>query len=138
MEISVNRTDTNMDYPFQFLCFLKLHTKVIEDGDIICFQKSTPLGSEEECKYSNVPSFLVKKLEGPPNKKHKNCKLKLFLEVDFGPDQRPIPLPDKTIRLPDKTKEDILLFFKLYEPEKRTLGFVGRFFVKSLASQSRF
>ncbi|XP_048424991.1 ubiquitin C-terminal hydrolase 12-like isoform X1 [Pyrus x bretschneideri] len=204
----------------------------IEDGDIICFQKSTPLGSEEELKYSNVPSFLtrlkkeqeedkkrykaqahlyttikvardedlvkqigrdiyfdlvdhdkvrsftikkqmpfnlfkglvalecipmqfqqfwiwamrqnhtyrpiqpltpeeqlesVKKLEGLPNKEHKNCKLKLFLE-DLGLDQRPIPLPDKT-------KEDILLFFKLYEPEKQKLGFVGRFFVKSLASQ---
>ncbi|CAN6716736.1 unnamed protein product [Malus baccata var. baccata] len=56
----------------------------------------------------------VKKLEGLPNKEHKNCKLKLFLEVDLGLDQRPIPLPDKT-------KEDILLFFKLYEPEKRKL-----------------
>ncbi|CAN6716737.1 unnamed protein product [Malus baccata var. baccata] len=31
----------------------------IEDGDIICFQKSTSLGSEGELKYSNVPSFLV-------------------------------------------------------------------------------
>ncbi|XP_034224980.1 ubiquitin carboxyl-terminal hydrolase 12 isoform X5 [Prunus dulcis] len=30
----------------------------IEDGDIICFQKSTPLESEEECKYPDVPSFL--------------------------------------------------------------------------------
>ncbi|KAM1221028.1 hypothetical protein ACFX2J_008746 [Malus domestica] len=66
----------------------------------------------------------VKKLEGLPNREHKNCKLKLFLEVDLGLDQHPIPLPDKT-------KEDILLFFKLYEPEKRKL----RFFVKSLAGQ---
>ncbi|CAN6577228.1 unnamed protein product [Malus baccata var. baccata] len=53
-----------------------------------------------------------------------NAELKLFLEVEFGPDLRPIPPPDKT-------KEDILLFFKLYEPEKRELRFVGRFFVKS-------
>lgn len=29
----------------------------IEDGDIICFQKPTPLESEE-CKYPDVPSFL--------------------------------------------------------------------------------
>ncbi|RXH81221.1 hypothetical protein DVH24_005135 [Malus domestica] len=26
----------------------------------------------------------VKKLEGLPNREHKNCKLKLFLEVDLG------------------------------------------------------
>lgn len=30
----------------------------IEDGDIICFQKPTPVESEEECKYPDVPSFL--------------------------------------------------------------------------------
>ena len=30
----------------------------IEDGDIICFQKSPPPESEEECKYPDVPSFL--------------------------------------------------------------------------------
>ncbi|XP_048426482.1 ubiquitin C-terminal hydrolase 12-like isoform X2 [Pyrus x bretschneideri] len=57
------------------------------------------------------------------NKTH-NAELRLFLEVEFGPDLRPIPPPVKT-------KEDILLFFKLYEPEKQELRFVGRFFVKS-------
>ncbi|TQD85676.1 hypothetical protein C1H46_028728 [Malus baccata] len=41
-------------------------------------------------------------------------ELRLFLEADFGLDLRPIPLPDKT-------NEDILLFFKLYEPEKQEL-----------------
>ncbi|CAH9102394.1 unnamed protein product [Cuscuta europaea] len=50
--------------------------------------------------------------------------LKLFLEVEYGPDLRPIPLPDKS-------KEDILLFFKLYDPEKEEFRYVGRFFVKS-------
>ncbi|KAJ0087958.1 hypothetical protein Patl1_32831 [Pistacia atlantica] len=30
----------------------------IEDGDIICFQKSPPLESEGECRYPDVPSFL--------------------------------------------------------------------------------
>ncbi|KAM1109322.1 hypothetical protein EV1_008831 [Malus domestica] len=53
-----------------------------------------------------------------------NAELKLFLEVEFGPILRPISLPNKT-------EEDILLFFKLYEPEKQELRFVGRLFVKS-------
>ncbi|KAM1524126.1 hypothetical protein ACFX10_008757 [Malus domestica] len=65
----------------------------------------------------------VGQLREVSNKTH-NAELKLFLEVEFGPDLHPIPPPDKT-------KEDILLFFKLYEPEKRELRFVGRFFVKS-------
>ena len=30
----------------------------IEDGDIICFQKSAPLESEEQCRYPDVNSFL--------------------------------------------------------------------------------
>nr|CAN71063.1 hypothetical protein VITISV_002293 [Vitis vinifera] len=30
----------------------------IEDGDIICFQKSAPPESEEQCRYSDVTSFL--------------------------------------------------------------------------------
>ncbi|TQE10837.1 hypothetical protein C1H46_003537 [Malus baccata] len=53
-----------------------------------------------------------------------SAELKLFLEVEFGPNLRPIPPPDKT-------KEDILLFFKLYEPEKQELRFVGRLSLKS-------
>nr|XP_043631310.1 ubiquitin C-terminal hydrolase 12-like [Erigeron canadensis] len=53
-----------------------------------------------------------------------NAELKLFLEIEIGPDLLPLPLPDKS-------KEDILLFFKLYDPEKEELRFVGRFFVKS-------
>ncbi|XP_044483132.1 ubiquitin C-terminal hydrolase 12-like isoform X3 [Mangifera indica] len=57
------------------------------------------------------------------NKVH-NAELKLFLEVERGLDLRPIAPPDKT-------KEDILLFFKLYEPEKEELRYVGRLFVKS-------
>ncbi|XP_022843770.1 ubiquitin carboxyl-terminal hydrolase 12-like isoform X1 [Olea europaea var. sylvestris] len=56
-----------------------------------------------------------------------NAELKLFLEVELGQnfqDLRPVPLPDKS-------KEDILLFFKLYDPEKEELRYVGRLFVKS-------
>ncbi|CAI9765932.1 unnamed protein product [Fraxinus pennsylvanica] len=53
-----------------------------------------------------------------------NAELKLFLEVELGQDLRPLPPPDKS-------KEDILLLFKLYNPEKEELCYVGRFFVKS-------
>ncbi|XVF23350.1 hypothetical protein REPUB_Repub13aG0030900 [Reevesia pubescens] len=37
----------------------------------------------------------------------------------------------RPIAPPDKTKEDILLFFKHYDLEKEELHFVGRLFVKS-------
>ncbi|MQM10211.1 hypothetical protein Taro_043102 [Colocasia esculenta] len=57
------------------------------------------------------------------NKAH-NAELKLFLEVEFGLDTRPLSPPEKT-------KEDILLFFKLYDPEKEELRYVGRLFVKT-------
>nr|XP_043609008.1 ubiquitin C-terminal hydrolase 12-like isoform X2 [Erigeron canadensis] len=53
-----------------------------------------------------------------------NAELKLFLEIEIGPDLNPLPPPDKT-------KDDILLFFKLYDPAKEELCFVGRSFVKS-------
>ncbi|KAI3946167.1 hypothetical protein MKW98_008760, partial [Papaver atlanticum] len=46
------------------------------------------------------------------NKAH-NAELKLFLEVEVGLDLRPIPPPEKT-------KDDILLFFKLYELGERS------------------
>ncbi|KAK6929003.1 Ubiquitin carboxyl-terminal hydrolase 7, ICP0-binding domain, partial [Dillenia turbinata] len=55
--------------------------------------------------------------------KANNAELKLFLEVEFGQDLRPAPPPEKT-------KEDILLFFKLYDPVKEELRYVGRLFVK--------
>ncbi|XP_044508657.1 ubiquitin C-terminal hydrolase 12-like [Mangifera indica] len=68
-------------------------------------------------------SQTVGQLREVSNKTH-NAELKLFLEVEFGLDLRPIPPPDKS-------KEDILLFFKLYDPEKEELRYVGRLFVKS-------
>ncbi|GAY64162.1 hypothetical protein CUMW_231490 [Citrus unshiu] len=67
--------------------------------------------------------FKVGQLREVSNKVH-NAELKLFLEVERGPDLRPIAPPEKT-------KEDILLFFKLYDPEKEELRYVGRLFVKS-------
>jgi len=57
--------------------------------------------------------------------KANNAELKLFLEVEVTPDLRPLPLPEKT-------KDEILLFFKLYDPEKEELRFVGRSFVKAV------
>ncbi|CAH1441856.1 unnamed protein product [Lactuca virosa] len=56
--------------------------------------------------------------------KNNSAELKLFLEIEIGPDLKPLPPPEKT-------KDDILLFFKLYDPEKEELRFVGRSFVKN-------
>ncbi|XP_041999989.1 ubiquitin C-terminal hydrolase 12-like isoform X2 [Salvia splendens] len=55
--------------------------------------------------------------------KANNAELKLFLEVAIGLEMQPLPPPEKT-------KEDILLFFKLYDPIKEELRYVGRLFVK--------
>ncbi|KAK4593532.1 hypothetical protein RGQ29_017589 [Quercus rubra] len=55
--------------------------------------------------------------------KANNAKLKLFLEVELGQDLQPVPPPKRT-------KRDILLFFKLYDPSKEELRYVGRLFVK--------
>ncbi|KAG9140850.1 hypothetical protein Leryth_010382 [Lithospermum erythrorhizon] len=58
-----------------------------------------------------------------------NAELKLFLEVERGEDLCPIPPPDNT-------KEDILLFCKLYDPHKEELRYVGRLFVKRFGKPS--
>ncbi|KAI4347703.1 hypothetical protein L6164_008489 [Bauhinia variegata] len=55
--------------------------------------------------------------------KANNAELKLFLEVEMGQDLRPLPPLEKS-------KEDLLLFFKLYDPSKEELRYVGRLFVK--------
>ncbi|KAK4370650.1 hypothetical protein RND71_010125 [Anisodus tanguticus] len=55
--------------------------------------------------------------------KVQNAELKLFLEVELGLELKPVSPPEKT-------KDDILLFFKLYDPEKEDMRYVGRFFVK--------
>ncbi|XP_061353681.1 ubiquitin C-terminal hydrolase 12-like isoform X4 [Gastrolobium bilobum] len=59
--------------------------------------------------------------------KGNNAELKLFLELEMGQvmfflDLRPIPPPLKP-------KEELLLFFKLYEPSNEKLRYVGRLFV---------
>ncbi|CAL9005234.1 unnamed protein product [Prunus brigantina] len=55
--------------------------------------------------------------------KSNNAELKLFLEIELGLDLLPLSPPEKT-------KEEILLFFKLYDPVKEELRYVGRLFVK--------
>ncbi|KAM0006397.1 putative ubiquitinyl hydrolase 1 [Helianthus debilis subsp. tardiflorus] len=57
-----------------------------------------------------------------PNKAN-NAEFRLFLEVEIGQDSWPVPLPVKT-------KDEILLFFKLYDPYTEELRYVGRLFVK--------
>ncbi|MCD7447200.1 CSN-associated deubiquitinating enzyme Ubp12, partial [Datura stramonium] len=55
--------------------------------------------------------------------KENNTELKLFLEVELCLDLRPFPPQEKT-------KEDVLLFFKLYDPLIEKIRYVGRLFVK--------
>ncbi|CAK9213983.1 unnamed protein product [Sphagnum troendelagicum] len=80
------------------------------------YRPNRPLNEHEE-------SQTVGHLKDASNKAH-NAELKLFLEVYLpNPTQGPaVPL--------EKTKEDVLLFFKLYNPEKEELRYVGRSFVK--------
>ncbi|RWR80358.1 ubiquitin carboxyl-terminal hydrolase 12 isoform X1 [Cinnamomum micranthum f. kanehirae] len=74
------------------------------------YRPNRPLTHQEETQS-------VGQLREVSNKFH-NAELKLFLE-----DLRPL-LP------PDKTKDDIMLFFKLYDPSKEQLRYIGRLFVK--------
>ncbi|PHU07759.1 Ubiquitin carboxyl-terminal hydrolase 12 [Capsicum chinense] len=55
--------------------------------------------------------------------KENNAELKLFLEVELCLDLRPFPPQEKI-------KEDVLLFFKLYDPLIEKIRYVGRLFVK--------
>ncbi|XP_038987969.1 ubiquitin carboxyl-terminal hydrolase 12-like isoform X2 [Phoenix dactylifera] len=85
------------------------------------YRPNRPLNPQEEAQS-------VGQLRDVSNKAH-NAELKLFLEVELGLDLHPLSPPDKT-------KEDILLFFKLYDPEKEQLRYVGRLFVKALGKPS--
>ncbi|KAJ4898182.1 Ubiquitin carboxyl-terminal hydrolase 13 [Raphanus sativus] len=80
------------------------------------YRPNRPLLSHEELQ-------MVGHIKEASNKAN-NAELKLFLEIERGPDGRPIPPPDKS-------HEDILLFFKLYDPENGVLRYVGRLMVKN-------
>ncbi|KAJ6901062.1 ubiquitin carboxyl-terminal hydrolase 13-like isoform X1 [Populus alba x Populus x berolinensis] len=79
------------------------------------YRPNRPLTPQEEAQS-------VGQLREVSNKAN-NAELKLFLEVEVGQDSVPVPPPEKS-------KEDILLFFKLYDPSKEELRYVGRLFVK--------
>ncbi|MCO5606522.1 hypothetical protein L7F22_060710 [Adiantum nelumboides] len=81
------------------------------------YRPNRPLTDSEECQSVGF-------LKESSNKAY-NADLKLFLEVSRSKDQG---LPQ---RPPDRTKEDILLFFKLYDPAKEEFRYVGRTFVKA-------
>ncbi|KAL7084732.1 hypothetical protein ACP275_14G239300 [Erythranthe tilingii] len=81
------------------------------------YRPSRPLTHFEEAQTVGHVRDLCNKVQ--------NAELKLFLELELGPDLRPITLPDRV-------KDDILLFFKLYDPEKEELRYVGRLFVKDV------
>ncbi|CAM6108023.1 unnamed protein product [Calypogeia fissa] len=82
------------------------------------YRPNRPLNEQEE-------SQTVGHLKEAANKAH-NAELKLFLEVPPQFLDQRIPVPPS-----EKTKEDVLLFFKLYNPEKEELRYVGRTFVKA-------
>ncbi|KFK25054.1 ubiquitin carboxyl-terminal hydrolase 12 [Arabis alpina] len=79
------------------------------------YRPNRPLTPQEELQQ-------VGQIREASNKAN-TAELKLFLEIEQL-DLRPIPPPEKS-------KEDILLFFKLYDPEKAQLRYVGRLMVKS-------
>lgn len=68
-------------------------------------------------------TYSVGQLRELSNKGH-NAELKLFLEVELGDSGPVLPL--------DRTKEEILLFFKLFDPVKEELRYVGRLYVRAL------
>eukprot|EP00850_Spirogloea_muscicola_P017054 SM000143S00719 [mRNA] locus=s143:49387:56676:- [translate_table: standard] len=63
-------------------------------------------------------------LKEAANKAH-TAELKLFLETPIASPETPI-----TTALPERAKDDILLFFKFYDPLKEELRYVGRMFVR--------
>ncbi|XP_058183377.1 ubiquitin C-terminal hydrolase 12-like isoform X4 [Rhododendron vialii] len=77
------------------------------------YRPNRPLTTQEEAQS-------VGQLREVSNKTN-NAELKLFLEVEFG---QPIPPPVKS-------KEEILIFLKCYDPLKEELRYVGRLFVKA-------
>ncbi|XP_074282078.1 ubiquitin C-terminal hydrolase 12 isoform X1 [Silene latifolia] len=89
------------------------------------YRPNRPLRPAEEAQpVSTLSYFKVGQLREASKAGNNVPELKLFLDVEIGLDLRPLPPPDKT-------KDDILLFFKLYDPEKEELRYVGRLFVKS-------
>ncbi|KAL6845478.1 hypothetical protein ACP4OV_024973 [Aristida adscensionis] len=81
------------------------------------YRPSRPLMLHEEA----TPIGLLK--DATINK-YPNSEVRLFLEFHFDQENHPIAPPVKT-------KEDILLFLKFYDPFKEELRYAGRLFVKA-------
>ncbi|CAN1258518.1 Ubiquitin C-terminal hydrolase 12 [Linum perenne] len=81
------------------------------------YRPNRPLTPQEEAQS-------VGQLREVSNKAN-NAELKLYLEVELGSDLRPTAPPDRT-------KEDILLFFKLYDPLKEELRYIPWLYIGSL------
>ncbi|GBG84805.1 hypothetical protein CBR_g39181 [Chara braunii] len=80
------------------------------------YRPSKPLTLQEELQNVGL-------LKEASNKTH-NAELRLFLEGT------PVTAEGVPVPLPERSKDDILLFFKLYNPEKEELRYVGRMFVR--------
>lgn len=79
------------------------------------YRPSRPLTPQEEIQSVGVLKDIYNKAN--------NTELKLFLEPGIKQDIQVVPLPEKT-------QEDLLLFFKLYDPSHEKLRYVGRLYVK--------
>ncbi|KAK9075086.1 hypothetical protein SSX86_003405 [Deinandra increscens subsp. villosa] len=84
------------------------------------YRPDYPLTPQEEAQ---PVGQLLEVLNKANNVNSSSSELKLFLEVEIGQDSWPVPPPVKT-------KNKILLFFKLYDPFKEELWYVGRLWVK--------
>ncbi|GJP56486.1 hypothetical protein CLOM_g15553 [Closterium sp. NIES-68] len=80
------------------------------------YRPNRPLNAEEE-------SMTVGQLRDSVSKAH-TMDLRLFLEGTPSSPDRPL------VPLHERAKDDILLFFKFYDPVAETLKYVGRLFVK--------
>ncbi|XP_030495050.1 uncharacterized protein LOC115710835 isoform X1 [Cannabis sativa] len=107
------------DVPVKFQRFW-----VWEKRDNDTYRPLRPLTSvEEQRRVGELTDYLDKK-------RKREEVLRLFLEVELDLDLQPVAPPLKS-------KEDVLLFFKLYDPWKEELCYVGRLFVKLHEKPSR-
>lgn len=82
------------------------------------YRPNRPLTAEEETRPVGALREMVNKMQ--------NAELKLFLEgVPLSSSEMLTPMP-----LPERAKDEILLFFKLYDPVAAELRYIGRLFVR--------
>ncbi|CAJ1967995.1 unnamed protein product [Sphenostylis stenocarpa] len=92
------------------------------------YRPNRPLTPQEEAQSmlvldnKHVPDMPNVGLLREVSNRANNAEMNLFLELEMEKDLRPIPPPEKS-------KENLLLFFKLYEPSNEKLWYVGRLFV---------